>query len=344
MRVFRLFTLFVVAFVGNALTDEPGRILVQNRILTKVHGKTISVIDVMKRMNLIINHHFPEIVNSSIDRYEFYTAQWKQTLSQMVDEQLIIADAENIEVKISDGDIRERLQDRFGPNVAFNLEKIGLSYDEAKEAMRSELIVQKMTWYRINAKAILSINPQDVKGAYKEYCSSNPPKDEWKYQALSIRSSNEDVSRALSEEASQLLKQGRAGLAAVAEALKQKEGLPEDLSISVSQDYAVDQKNLSESHKNVLLSLQPDSYSEPLKQSSRVNHESVHRIFHLKDHVQEKTPSFGELSDKIEDRLIQQAISKESALYISKLRKRFGYDEKNTEVLPEDFHPFVLLR
>ncbi len=336
----RLIYFLLIIFFAGIHAEQHENLVINNRILAKVHGKTISVIDVMKRMNVIIIRHLPDI--EATERYQFYTAQWREILAQMIDEQLILADAEKIELKINDGDVREKLQERFGPNVIANIEKLGLSYEEAKEMIRTEIIVQRMTWYRINAKAILSINPKDVKVAYKEYCLSNPPKDEWRYQALAIRSSDEKVNEEIAQEAALLLQQGKAGLVAVAEELQQREGLPKDLSITVSQEYIVDQKNLSDSHKNVLVTIEPGGYSPPLAQPSRTSNQIIHRIFHLKERIQEQKPPFGTLAERLEDKLIESAIKEATSTYIYKLRDRFGYDEKMMEVIPNDFQPFVL--
>jgi hypothetical protein len=337
----KIFVLMILCWACCLVGKEGDAIIVNNRILVKVNEKAISVIDVMKKMNVLINRHFPHIAESDFTRYQFYSAQWKEVLSQMVDQELVLADAEKIELKLNEGDIREKLQERFGPNVVTTLEKLGLTYDEAREIIRTELIVQKMTWYRINAKAILSINPQDVKLGYKEYCLAHPPQDEWKYESLSIRAPDPKQGETLSVEAFELLNQGKLGLLAVSEELKkqQQQDLPTEVSIAVSQEITVQDKDLAPSHKNVLLSLQPGFYSKPTPQISKVGNQIVHRIFYLKDHIKKSPPPFEEMATQIEEELIQKAIAEETTTYLQKLRKHFGYDEK---VFASDFQPFAL--
>jgi SurA-like protein len=336
-------TLIILLFCSFISAKGPDPIVVNNRILAKVNGKTISVIDVMKKLNVLINRHFPHIAESDLLRYQFYSSQWKEALAQMIDQELILADAEKLEVKLNEGDVREKLQERFGPNVVATLEKLELTYDEAREMIRTELIVQKMTWYRINAKAILSINPQDVKVAFKEFCTANPPQDEWKYEALSIRATEPKQAEDLSLKAFALLNQGKAGLLAVADEIKKAQTLPPEISINVSQEYCVLDKDLSASHKNVLMTLNPGDFSKPIPQVSRQDNQIVHRIFHLKEHIKKSGPNFEEMANKIEDELIQKAIGQETEVYIQKLRKRFNYDINEVlEAIPNSFQPFAL--
>lgn len=336
----KLFLLLILVCGG---LHAGGRIAVNNRILTKVNNKTISVLDVMKKMNVIISRHFPQIENSPEGRYQFYSTQWKDALLQMVDQELMIADAEKIELKIPDSDIREKLQERFGPNVVDNLEKIGISYEEAKEMIRTDLVVQRMTWYRVNSKALLSINPQDVKVAYRAYCENNASQDEWKYQTLSIRAPDEQIAKELSEKATALLNQGKAGLAAVAEELKSLE-LPPDTSIAVSQELSVPEKDLSESHKTILTSLDQGAFSQPIEQKSRSgDKQAVKRIFQLKEHVKKEISPFDKISNQLEDQLIENAINDEMDVYLAKIRQRFGFDpQQMMETIPSNFQPFVL--
>jgi hypothetical protein len=335
-------TLLGILFCVTVFAGEPAGLVVNNRILVQVNGKKISVLDVMKKMNVALNQYYPEYANHAGARYEFFSTQWKEVLSQMIDHELILADAEKLEVTIKDADIREKLQERFGPNVVASLENLGISYDEAREMIRTELVVQRMTWFRINSKAILRINPVDIKGAYKDFCVNNAPQDEWKYQSLAIRSEDPKEAEELSEKAYELLAQGKAGLDAVVDELRQLKEFSPDTSITVSQELCVPEKDLSESHRTVLASLNEGSFSKPIEQISR-DSKAIKRIFQLKEHSKKIIPSFHTLADKLEDQLIQKAIAEETSSYVFKLRKRFGFDESQLMEIPSNFQPFVLV-
>ena len=81
------------------LADAPGgalfsyqrepELIVYNRVLARINGKTFSVVDVMKKMDLFLQRNYPHMVSSKAACYQFYSSQWKETLSQMINEELI---------------------------------------------------------------------------------------------------------------------------------------------------------------------------------------------------------------------------------------------------------------
>ena len=107
----------------------------------------------------------------------------------------MIADAEKLEVKVTDAEVREEILNRFGPNIMPNLDKLGVTYEEAAKMIHEEMIMQRMIWFRVNSKALAKSTRQDVKEAYKQYCDKNPELEEWQYQVLSIRSPDKDSKR-----------------------------------------------------------------------------------------------------------------------------------------------------
>ncbi len=321
---------------------EPKHLIVDNRILAKINGKTISVVDVVKKMDVFLNRAYPQYANSKAARYQFYTAQWRNTLSQMIDGELILADAAAIELKVNDSEVRETLQERFGPNVMANLEKIGITYEEAREMIYSELAVQRMTWFKINSKALLSVNPQDIKLAYREYCEKNPPADEWKYQVLSIRGDENTTLTPVTERIRSLLSAAESSLQAVYDEVSKEENRDPSVTLTLSPLYEVNDKSLSVSHRQTLSSMTPGSISAPIIQPSR-DGSSVSRIFYLKEHIKKELPPFEKVSDRLFDELAGRAAERESTLYLAKLRQKFSFEQKHfLEALPPDFQPFAL--
>ncbi|MBS0603747.1 MAG: SurA N-terminal domain-containing protein [Verrucomicrobia bacterium] len=319
--------------------QEPEDLIIYNRILAKVNGKTISVVDVMKKMDLYLQKNYAHLANSKMARYQFYSSQWRDYLTQMIDTELMIADAEKLEVKVTEAEVREEMLTRFGPNIMPILDTLGLTYEEAKTMIHDEMIVQRMMWFRVNSKALSSVNSKDVKEAYKDFCEKNPEMEEWQYQVLSIRSADKTASEALASRAMELLS-SKLDLVALSEQLKTPD---EATTVSLSPDMQADERSVSSSHKEVLKTLTENSFSQPIAQVSRVDNSVVYRIFYLKKHSKKQVPSFEKMADQIKDQLLQNAASKENSQYLVKLRERLGYDEKHmTENLPSDFQPFAL--
>ncbi len=332
---------------SSSLTDTPQRLVIQNRILAKVGNKTLSVLDVTKKMEVLFNRYYPQYANSPMAKYQYFSSQWRETLLQMIDHELILADAEKLDLKITDSEVRETLHEKFGPNLMSSLDSLGLSYEEAKSMIYSELAVQKMTWFKVHAKAFNSVNAQDIKQAYVSYCDKNPPKDTWEYQVLSIKAKDEDMARKAAERACELCKDSPQNIASIVD--KVRESLPllgaaeSQVSITLSEDVKLDSKSLSEAHKNALISLTKNSISAPIKQISRADQSSVFRIFYLKDHVKTILPSLRAMYETLQNQLVQEAAEKESKTYIAKLRQRYGFDSKMLEeTIPQGFQPFSL--
>lgn len=319
--------------------EEPHELIVFNRILAKVNEKTISVVDVMKKMDLFLQKNYPQFFDSKAARYQFYSAQWKEYLNQMIDHELMIADAEKVELKITDAEVREEILNRFGPNIMPVLDKLGLTYDETRKMIYEDMLVQRMVWFRVNSKALAKVHSSTVKEAYKQYCEANPEMEEWQYQVLSIRSSDKQAAEALATRAHELL-QAKADLAAIPDQLQTPE---QNVTISLSPETQSDEKSLSSSHKEVLKTLAANSFSTPVAQKSRSDNAVVYRIFVVKNHTKKTLPPFEKMADHLKEDLLQQAALKENTYYLAKLRKRLGYDENQMiESLPKDFQPFAI--
>jgi hypothetical protein len=318
---------------------EPGDLVIYNRILTKVNGKTVSVVDVMKRMDLFLQKNYPQFAGSKLARFQFYSTEWRNFLTQIIDTELMLADAGKLEVKVPDAEVREEILNRFGPNTMTVLDRLGMGYEEARTMIHDDMLVQRMMWFRVNSKALTSVNNQDVREAYREYCEKNPEMEQWHYQVLSIRSADRAASATLAARAFELLNE-KLTLDSVSSQLKSADS---ETVITLSPDMEADEKTISASHKEVLQTLAVNSFSQPVPQVSRVDNSVVYRIFHLKKHSKKTLPPFEKMADQIREQLLQAASQRENVQYLARLRERLGYDEKQMmETLPDDFQPFAL--
>lgn len=338
-----LFLVFpIFAFADNFGMEQGQEIIVNNRILATVNGKNISVVDVMKKMDIQLLRSYPDYAKSPTHRYQFFSQNWRQFLNQLIDNELILADAARLEIKISDADIREAIHERFGPNVMVTLDDLGVTLDEAWHMLYVEKAVQQMNWYRVYSKAMQRIGPQDIKIAYASHLEKNPPQEEWKYQVLSIRAKTEQLGSIYAQKAHALIRNEPLPFEVLAKKLKEEKEIDPSITINVSDEYNVAGKDLSKSHKSVLCSLVPGAYSDPIPQVSRHDNSTVHRIFHLKDHIINAPPKFDSMVDELHDDLVQKEIGKEFPPYLRKLRNQFNFDQKQIDSIPSDFQPFTL--
>ena len=318
---------------------EP-KVSVNNTLLAKVNGNTISVLDVMKKMDMVLHRNYPQYADSSQARFHFYSANWRPVFMEMIDTELILSDAQDKEMKISDGEVREEMESRFGPNVTSTLEKIGLTYEDAWKMVKNELTVQRMTWFFVHSKAMQSISPQAIRDAYHQYLVQNPPFQEWGYRVISIRS--DDDNEAAAEELYRLLLETKQSPES-ASFLKDWETRHPSLKLQISNEYTAKDADLSESHRTILSSLALGNYSQPTCQISRSDNKKIYRIFYLSQKNDHPAPAFDTISGQLKNELMQKAVARESDGYLQKLRKHYGFDPSRLqETVPGDLQPFHL--
>jgi hypothetical protein len=339
-----LFSALVLGTLGAQNPPMPSveqvhEIVVNNRILIKLNAKNISVLDVMKQMDIFLSRYYPQYMNSKTARYQFYSTQWRQTLQQMVDHELMVADAESREVKVSDGEVREEIQTRFGPNVMESLDQLGISYDEAREIVEQDMIVQRIQWVRVTSKVLQKVTSQEVKNAYQKYLKENPAKEEWKYQFVTIRAADEAAGQELALKLAALKEKAQENLTVAADLFKTELPPESTATLSVSQEFTLEDKAVSEAHRDVLSRLKPSEWSAPTAQLSR-DGTTVVRIFHLKDHTTSKPPAFAAISNDLKQHLLNETAEQESKIYVAKLHQRFNFNESSLDIPPR-FEPFV---
>ncbi len=328
----------------NPIAPAAPSFVINNRPLIRINGKVISLMDVVKKMDLIIYEHFPDTKNSPVRLFQFYTSQWKPTFEDMVFHELTLADGEAKEIKISDGDVREEMEKRFGPNIITNLNKLNLEYEEVRKMVQSELIVKQLQGMKIYSKAQLSVTPEMLKKEYTAYVAKNPPKEEWAYQVVSIRGKEPQTCQSLIDQVYTHLKLPSMKLSSLCDNLQ---NLPEiqnkSASINLSKEFVVDNKNLSEEHKSILTKLTANEFSSPITQISRIDQSSVHRIFYLKSHTIKEPTSFNSLYQELENQLLNEAAQREREFYKQKLYKKFGLSGNAfKQLIPEDYQPFIV--
>jgi len=294
----------------------------------------------MKKMDMVLHRNYPQYADSSQARFQFYSANWRPVFMEMIDTELILSDAQDKEMKISDGEVREEMESRFGPNVTSTLDKIGLAYEDAWKMIKNELIVHRMTWFFVHSKAVQSISPQAIRDAYHQYLVQNPPFQEWSYRVLSIRS-DDDNAAAAEELHCLLLEAGQSPDSAAF--FKEWEIAHPSIKLQISNEYLAKDADLSESHRTILASLTPGSYSLPILQISRSESKSIYRIFYLAKKNDHPAPAFEALSGQLKNELLQKAVAKESDSYLQKLRNHYGFDPNRLqETVPDDLQPFHL--
>lgn len=331
------------AFDPQAAIEQGLRdIAILNRTLVKVNGKTISLFDVMKKMNAFLYENYPEVLGNKLTMYQYYSSRWRSTLEDMINNELMLLEAETKEITVSEGDVREEVEARFGPNIMASLDEIGMSLEEARQHIETELIVRNVMWMNVHQKAFQETTPKKIKEAYAQYSAENPAKDIWTYQVLSIRGDDPELSKKIADQALSFTELGDLTKAcgAVQEVFAEEPSLPK---ISVSEETTMEVNKLSATHKTALEDLVVGQFSAPIMQKSRVDGAEVWRIFHMIDKRSTAPTPFNEISERIKNQLVQQRSMHYSKIYFDKLRADYHLsDEDLATTIPKDYTPFLL--
>lgn len=322
---------------------EPN-LIVNNRILVKVNGKVISVIDLMKKMDMLFYKQYPQFATSIPARYQFYLANWKSTLNEMIDKELILADSENTKLVVNQGDVREEMETLFGPNIIVNLDKIGLTFNEAHKMVLEDIIMRRMLYFRVQSNAIAKVTPQVIRNFYEEYSKNNTRDNQWVYRVVTIRHRDATKAAETANLVHHMLTEDKVAITDLSKKLEETGNTSsKSPTVNISEEFRTNEKELSENYRKTLETLSPGNYSAPIIQKSRSDNSSVVRIFYYDKIIPGGAIPYNELADKIKDKLLDDEINKESEKYFAKLRKQYHVqDDQLKEFLSSDFKPFAL--
>ncbi len=309
---------------------QPDHIEIENRILLKINSKPVSVMDVVRKMDLLFYQQYPDLIAQPTMRFQFYAANWRTVLRSALDDQLILADAEEKHIEVSDGEVREELERMFGPDVVYNIDRLGLGYDEAWQLLHTELVVQRMMGMMVHAKAFTEVHPKELRARYEKYLQENPPEDKWVYQVISLRGADEGQVLGAAQQAHKLLARQTVPLDAIQNHVA-------DAQVNVSVEYARSLTEISESHRAVLETLQAGSYSEPVAKRG------VAYIFYLKQLEKGIAIPFAEAAIRLKQEVVQENVVRYDAEYRTKLRRHYGLtDAYLSSIIPDDMKPFSM--
>lgn len=289
---------------------------------------------------MIFYKQFPQYASSVEARFQFYQMNWKTALEEMIDKELILADAEENKLPISQGDIRQEMEELFGPHIIANLDKAGLTLEEASQMVKEDLIIQRMLSLRVHSKAIRTVTPQKIRLYYETWAKKNRKPDLWKYQVISFRGENSATCAEIANYAHSLLTKEQVAISSLEEKL-QEHLLGKEIHLTISELFEHTPDKISDTYKEGLLTLKPDSFSTPLFQKSRSG--KVFRLFYLKEKIQGGAAPLQEVENILRDELARQGSQIEAEAYMKKLHKHFAiqqFIENQSDT--ETFQPFFL--
>ncbi len=325
-------------FIVESPIEKNANIIVNNTILAKVEDRAITTLDIKKKLDLAFERSFPDLIHSKSARFQFYQSQWHQVLDELINNELILIDAKKRELTIPDAELKEEMENRYGPNIISNLQKLNLSLEEAQKMLADEMIIHRMIYYFVRAKAEQNVTPSKIKHSYQLYLKENPTQDIFTYNVISIRCDDETISNLAAKRVHLLLQEKNQDPKELKNLLKEIEKEYKNCTINVSNLYTVSSKDLVTSHKNILKSLKKNEFSNVFFQESKINNKKVAKIFYLKDLKKIEAKSFDEISNDLKAKLLEQELLQIGKNFFDKLRKEYLVENK---INLKDFCPFT---
>ncbi|MFI0434179.1 MAG: SurA N-terminal domain-containing protein [Parachlamydiaceae bacterium] len=343
---------FITLSYLEALTNEPlfskkreePKMVINNRILAKVGGKPISTYDLMKKMDLSFFRYYPEYTSSIEARFQFYEMSWKHTLSEMIDKELILADAQESKIEVSAGDVRQDIESSFGPNTIANLDKAGFTYEEAAKIMQEEILIRRLIGGRVQAKALRQVTPNKIRQAYDEFIQdpANSRSTQWSYRIVTVKDRTLQKTEETANKAYQLLMEG-ISLDQLEAVMKERKLIGRQGKITVSTTIKQNDKEISDEYRTFIAPLEIGMYSQPFANKSRTTKATVYRIFAVNDKIPGGVPSYREMESKLKEKLLDKEIDAETEHYLAKLRQHYHIRQSDLDdYLPPNYQPFIL--
>ncbi|NGX33888.1 MAG: hypothetical protein K1060chlam1_00230 [Candidatus Anoxychlamydiales bacterium] len=322
----------------NSPLEKTANLNVNNTVLAKVEDRAITALDVKKRLDTSFERSFPDLIGSKSARFQFYQTGWLQVLDELINNELILLDAAKRSFNISDAELTEETENRYGPNVILNLQKQNLTLEEAQKMLSDEMVIHRMMYYFIRAKAEQNITPSQIKHSFRLYLKENPSQEIYSYNVISIRCDDDKASNLAAKEIHLLLQDKNQDPKELEDLLKEKEKGYKNCSINVSNLYKVSSKDLALSHKNILKDLKKNSFSDISSQVSRINNKKVARIFYLKDLEKVEAKSFDEMANDLKTKLMEKELNQIAEKYFIRLKNDYLVEHK---ISSKDFCPFT---
>ncbi|MBA3722310.1 MAG: SurA N-terminal domain-containing protein [Parachlamydiaceae bacterium] len=339
------FSLINAAPIDSLRSGEPTHIHINNRILAKVNGKSISTYDVAKKMDMLFYSQYPEYLSSVGARFQYYQAHWKAVFEELIHKELVLADAEEHKVVVSSGDVRQEMESLFGPSIIENLDKAGMTFDEASKIVQGDILIRRMINMKVNVKALRVVTPSKIRQTYDEFASDpkNATHNKWRYQVVTIRDRTTKKAEDNAKIAYQMLVEEKIPLDKLSATMKEKKLFGRKGSVNVSEEILNNEQELSSAYKEILSGMSAGMISQPSAHKSRGNNATVYRIFYVKEKIPGGVPSYQEMENTIKEKLLNDTADNETDAYLKKLRQHFHIrDEDLQATIPSNYQPFVL--
>jgi len=315
---------FCLCLCGTVFATLPSKMIsVNNRVLATVRGQVITVMDVTKRLDMLFFQQFPEHRSSTEARFEFYKANWKRVFEDLVDRQLILAWAEDRQFQVSSGDIREELEEMFGPNTMMNVYEAGLSIHEVWEMMRADILMRRALGFYVQMPVMSSITPEVLRGEYTKLLERAEGEQFFVWKSVSFKAKEGVCTKQMAKEALERFKSGEQS---------------QEVEWAVSPSFRTHPTELSPQVQELFATLGQGQYSEVIEYSGRSG--KGWKSYMIEKIDQGSVQPFSEVETALREQLASPEMERKTREFFADLRKQYRVSQSDEQITA--FEPFSL--
>lgn len=337
MKLLRLvFILFVglMPFVYPA--EKQTEIKADRRMLVRVRNSTLTITDVMRKMDLIFYQQFPHLRSMPKERLKFYETNWRRVLQDLVDRKLIMIFAEENHFEVPHGDVREEMEAIFGPNVLLALYDAKVPFEDAYDMVRQEIMMRRIVSFYVKGAVLASLTPQKVKERYREKYEQTLPQEKIVWHILSLKTPAEIDSKALMEKIVSSLNEGASTFE------KEKETVPENCELILSPLFVTESAQVSPAIKPILDGLETNRWSAPLPAKEMKNGVAKWNAYLVKERKEGEKIPFSNVEDAIREEMAGPLLEEKRVAFMNDLAQKYDLLFAMSEKEMDAYHPFSL--
>ena len=182
-----------IIFVTIAPTISASSIEFNNKILTHVGPKTITVLDVKKEMDRQIYIYDKKKFSDVEAIAQFYRTNWKSVLNKLVQDELTFLEAERMKFTLPEHQIQEKSKELFGNDQIESLNFLSITPETAKDFSNKQLIASNMIGYMVLKPTFQQVTPSTLSLAYNDHIKALEKKDKWTYKLLYVQGKDNNI-------------------------------------------------------------------------------------------------------------------------------------------------------
>lgn len=333
------YLLLLLAMNVTLCADQSAKaaIIVDNRVLTTVRDQIITVQDVVKKLDMLFYKNYPQYRSSPEARLEFYKMQWRQMVDDLVNRQLALSWAEERQFQVSHGDVREELEEMFGPDVMVNLYESGLSLHEVQEMIRADILLRRIIYAYVRLPILASITPRDVRTLYANKLKEASSQKVFCWKSITVKEKDtKECSRQVAEDVLNLFRKERLSLEGV------REKIPAQFEVTLSQEYRSSREEIAPHIFELLSPLQEGSFSDLVPFSSKQDEHRGWRFYTVLSIENKKLPPLAEIEEELRGEIAYPEIEKQTKAFFDELRRQYHVKQLFTSQELASLEPFSM--